>query len=320
MKGISNETKVGVLAAVAITMLIMGYNFLKGENVFTSTNRFFAEYTKLDGLIESNPVLIKGYKVGHVSDISMDRSTLIMTVWIKIPDDIKVPANSTMKIVNNDMLGSKAIELILGDTASLAKDEDQLNADQDQGIAQAVSEVINPLTSSLGKTLVTIDSAVSKADLETTLKDASLALKSFKETADKLNRLLDGKDAEIDAILKNVQQTTKDLKGLSPKIDAILSDIDQTSKELSEVEFKALANQIRDLTGELKKTTTSINNSDGSLGLMVNDKTLYQDLDATILKLNQLITDIEKYPKRYFGFTSRQVKKAEEQKAEDQGN
>ncbi len=312
---ISKETKVGVLAAFAITVLIIGYNFLKGENVFTSTKEYFGKYEKIEGLFASNPVLINGYKVGSVSSVSMDNKTLELTVGIRLPGDIKIPSNSVMKIVNNDMIGSKAVEIIFGDSKDMAKDGAFLEASQDQGIAQAVSDVLTPLTQRVNSVLGNIDTAVAGADLTTTLKDASLALKAFKETADKLNSLLDGKDSQIEAILTNVQTTTKSLTGLTPKIDGIIADIDKSTSELSEVEFKLLATKIQNLAGELEKTTGAINNSEGSLGLLVNDKKMYNDLDATILKLKSLIEDIEKYPKRYFSLTNRQAKKAEEAKA-----
>jgi phospholipid/cholesterol/gamma-HCH transport system substrate-binding protein len=159
-----------------------------------------------------------------------------------------------------------------------------------------------------------IDTAIAGADLESTLKDASLALRSFKETADKLNNLLNGKDVQISAILDNVQSTTEGLNGLSPKIDGILNEIDATSKELSAIEFEALAIQVKNLAGELEKTTTAINSKEGTLGMLVNDKELYTKLDGTVVKLKALLEDIEKYPRRYTGITERQRKKGDEAK------
>jgi phospholipid/cholesterol/gamma-HCH transport system substrate-binding protein len=247
----------------------------------------------------------------------MNRATLELTVGITVGDDIKVPKNSIMKIVNNDMIGSKAVELIFGDDSTeFAKTGDFLKAEQDQGIAQAVSGVLEPLTQSVRSVLGNIDTAIAGADLETTLRDASLALKSFKETADKLNNLLNGKDAEIAAILGNVKETTVGLKGLTPKIDGILNEIDATSKELSAIEFKALATQVKKLATELEKTTAAVNSKDGTLGMLVNDKELYNNLDMTVAKLKALIEDIEKYPRRYTGITERQRKKGDEAKEE----
>jgi len=314
---ISKETKVGILSAFAITVLVIGYNFMRGEDLFTSSNEYFGKYEQIEGLFKSNPVLINGYKVGSVTSIEMNRATLELTVGITVGDDIKVPKNSVMKIVNNDMIGSKAVELIFGDDSTeFAQNGDFLIAQQDQGIAQAVSGVLEPLTKSVSSVLGNIDTAIAGADLGTTLRDASLALKSFKETADKLNNLLNGKDEEIDAILGNVKETTVGLKGLTPRIDGILNEIDATSKELSNVEFKALADQVKNLATELEKTTAAVNSKDGTLGMLVNDKELYNNLDVTVVKLKALLEDIKKYPRRYTGVTERQRKKGDKAKEE----
>ena len=309
---ISKELKVGVLAAAAISILAFGYNFMKGQDLFTSTNEYFGKYDRIEGLFKSNPVLINGYTVGSVTSIDMNRETLELTVGITVGNDIKIPKNSIMKIVNNDMIGSKAIELIFGDdSTAYAQTGDYLIAEQDQGIAQAVSGVLEPLTKSINSVLGNIDTAIAGADLAGTLKDASLALKSFKETADKLNNLLNGKDAEIEAILNNVKVTTEGLTGLSPQIDEILSEIKGTSSRLSAIEFEALSTQVKSLAGELEKTAAAINGKEGTLGMLVNDKKMYNDLDGTITKLKALLGDIEKYPRRYTGITERQRKKGD---------
>ena len=313
---LKKEFKVGLLAAIAIAILAFGYNYMKGQDFFTSTNDYFGKYEKIDGLFKSNPVIIRGYKVGSVSSIEMNRETLELTVGITIPNDIKIPKNSAMKIVNNDMIGSKAVEIIFGDSKELAVTGEYLEAQQDQGIAQAVSGVLEPLTKSVNSVLGNIDTAIAGADLETTLRDASLALKSFKETADKLNKLLDGKDVQIESILANVETTTNGLRGLTPKIDGILTQIDEMTKELSAVDFESLAGQVKNLATELESTTKAVNSKDGTLGMLVNDKDLYNELDGTVVKLKALLEDIEKYPRRYTGVTERQRKKGDEAKAE----
>ena len=315
---ISKETKVGILAAFAITALAIGYNYLQGKKLFSANNVYYGEYERIEGLIESNPVMINGHKVGSVKDIDMDYSTRVITVAIQVPSEIKIPRNSTMKIYNLDVIGSKAVEIIFGDTSALAEDGTYLKAEQDQGIEESITEVLAPLSKSVNHVLTEIDSAVAGADLESTLKDASIALRSFKETADKLNKLLDGKDEQLDEIINNVASTTADLKGISPKIDDIVSSIDSTASQLAAVDYKSLSIQIQTLVEELKETTEAINQQEGSLGMMVKDKSMYNKLDSTMASLNILLKDIEAYPKRYFGLTNRQAKKANKQRDKDQ--
>jgi phospholipid/cholesterol/gamma-HCH transport system substrate-binding protein len=306
---ISKESKVGVLVAIAIAILAIGYNFMKGEDIFTSSNEYYGKYKKIEGLFKSNPVLINGYKVGSVSSVQMNNETLELTVGVIVSEDIKIPKNSIMKIVNNDMIGSKAVEIIFGDSKEVAKNGDFFTAQQDQGIAQAVSGVLTPITQSVNSVLGNMDTAIAGVDLRGTLRDASLALRSFKETADKLNKLLDGKDAQITNILNDVEKTTSGLGGLTPKIDTILLELDKTAKDLNQIEFNQLASQINTLSEELSKTTVAINQKDGSLGMLVHDKSLYNHLDSMITQLKILLKDIEKYPRRYTGITERQRRK-----------
>lgn len=203
---ISKETKVGILVAIAITILAVGYNFMKGKDVFTTTNEYFGVYNQIEGLFKSNPVLINGYKVGSVSSVEMNKETLELTVGIAISEDIKIPKNSIMKIVNNDMIGSKAIEIIFGDSKEIAQNGDFFTSEQDKGIAQAVSGVLSPLSERVNSVLGSMDTAISGVDIQGTLIDASKALRSFKETADKLNKLLDGKEEKINGILSNIER------------------------------------------------------------------------------------------------------------------
>lgn len=306
---ISKESKVGVLVAIAIAILAVGYNFMKGEDIFTTSNEYYGKYKKIEGLFKSNPVLINGYKVGSVSSVQMNNETLELTVGVIVSEDIKIPKNSIMKIVNNDMIGSKAVEIIFGNSKEIAQNGDFFIAQQDQGIAQAVSGVLTPITQSVNSVLGNMDTAIAGVDLRGTLRDASLALRSFKETADKLNKLLDGKDVQIANILNDVEKTTSGLGGLTPKIDTILLELDKTSKDLNQIEFNQLASQINTLSEELSKTTMAINQKDGSLGMLVHDKSLYNHLDSTIAQLKLLLKDIEKYPRRYTGLTERQRRK-----------
>ena len=306
---ISKESKVGVLVAIAIAILAVGYNFMKGEDIFTTSNEYYGKYKKIERLFKSNPVLINGYKVGSVSSVQMNNETLELTVGVIVSEDIKIPKNSIMKIVNNDMIGSKAVEIIFGNSKEIAQNGDFFIAQQDQGIAQAVSGVLTPITQSVNSVLGNMDTAIAGVDLRGTLRDASLALRSFKETADKLNKLLDGKDVQIANILNDVEKTTSGLGGLTPKIDTILLELDKTSKDLNQIEFSQLASQINTLSEELSKTTMAINQKDGSLGMLVHDKSLYNHLDSTIAQLKLLLKDIEKYPRRYTGLTERQRRK-----------
>ena len=112
---ISKEVKVGIVTTLAIGCFIYGFNFLKGRNLFSSQRTFYAVYSNIDGLVEANPLMINGFKVGAVGKIVLANDTSgKVIVALLLDDDVKVPKNSIAKVVSSDLLGSKAVQLILG--------------------------------------------------------------------------------------------------------------------------------------------------------------------------------------------------------------
>lgn len=313
---ISKETKVGVFAGIAITILVLGYNFLKGKDLFTTTNKYFAIYKNIDGLIVSNPVLVNGYRVGQVTDVEMDKNTLLLTVTVRIPEHIKIPVGSQLKITNSDLIGSKAMDIVFSQNSEYAKSGDTLVAIQDPGLAQAISGVLTPLTTRVNSILGGLDTAINQSDITGAIDNASLALHSFKETADKLNVILAGKDVQIKAILDNLQSTSADIKGISPKIDKMVNDLSKTTADLAKVDMAAMLTKINALVAELNTVSHSLNQKEGTLGLLINDKETHIKLNNAIQQFKALMEDIEKYPRRYTGFTERQRKKGDEAKSE----
>ncbi len=311
---LSNETKVGILSAAAITILILGFNFLKGENVFTRENEYVAVYKQVDGLFPSNPVVINGYKVGQVSEVKMDNKSLNLYVIIKVPNDIKVPRNTIAKIINNDLLGSKAVELIMGDSGVLAKDGDTLVSTKDPGMAQAISSILAPLNEKVNSILGGLEPALEGDKLGKAILTLTQTLEEYKNTAGKLNQMLSDNDEKVASVLANLENTTRDLKKSSPKIDSILNDLQLTSHQLAKAEIKQTVDKVNVAVAELSALLLKVNSGEGSLGKLVKDDSVYKNINQAALQLDQLLKDIEKYPRRYTGITERQRKKGDKEK------
>lgn len=316
---ISNETKVGVIAAFAIVILILGFNFLKGESIFSRNNTYYAVYDEVDGLFRSNPVVLNGYKVGHVSSVTMDHESLRLIVGIQVPSTIKIPKNTTLKITNNDLLGSKAVEVIMGESDKYAVSGDTLVSKKDKGMAQALTSVLSPLSEKVNDVLGDIDTALTDVSLNSTLADLSDALSAFKLTALKLNKVLDGKSDKLDAILNNLQGITGDLRGSTPKINSIVARLDTTSMELAKLDLDGLTTELTSTIEEIKGTLTAIQDGQGTLGKLATDDQLWRDLNKTVTDLDSLVNDVIKYPRRYTGFTEKARKKGDKQKEFNEG-
>ncbi len=320
---VSNETKVGLIAAFAITVLILGFNFLKGESLFSKNNTYYAVYDKVDGLFRSNPVVFHGVSVGTVTSVEMDYASRQVIVSVQVPKELEIPRNTTLKITNNDLLGSKAIEIMIPhDTLALpvlAATGDTLISKKDAGMAQALTSVLSPLSESINNVLGNVDAAISDVSLNSTLQDLSEALASFKTTAVKMNSLLDGKDVQVASILGNIEGMTKDLKASTPKINEIVSSLDETTKEIAALDLKSLTTELNATIAELRNTLSSIQAGKGTLGKMATDDALWNQLNKTTHDLDSLLNDIIMYPRRYTGITEKQRKKGDQQKEVKEG-
>lgn len=308
---ISNETKVGTLAAISIVILILGYNFLKGENLFTRYQIFYAVFKDVDGLLVNNPVVIHGYKVGHVSEVEFNNQTLELYVEIKVDNTVKVPENSIIKIINKDMIGTKAVELIIGDALMLAKNGDTLESQKDPAMAKAISNILTPLNDKVSSVLNSLDSATNAGQLNQTIADLSATLRSFKRTSDELTTTLEGKGPQLRSILANVQSSTEDLKKTTPKLDETITKLNKASGKIAELDLASSVQKINQTAEELNTLIEGINKGQGSLGQLAINKELYDNLNKASVQLDVLLKDIEKNPRRYTGITERQRKKGD---------
>jgi len=314
---ISNETKVGILTTVSLTILILGYNFMKGENLLTSYNRYYAAYEDVEGLIKSNPVMINGYKVGQVSDLSMDTKSLKLLVEIKVPNKIKVSKDAIIKIVNTDLIGSKGIMILMGTSKIAAKTGDTLASDRDEGMAKAMSKLISPLSEKINLLLTQINSQIDGGQIKNTLQSLNKTLTTMDVAIKALETMITSKDGQIDQFLTNINGMSADLKKATPKVNSILSNLSTTTEDLKKIELEKTINQLKTTLAEVSKTFEGINKGQGTLGKLATDDELYKKLNATLESVKKLSDDLEKYPSRYTGITKGQRKKAEKEKEKD---
>ncbi len=311
---ISNETKVGALTTISIIILILGYNFMKGENLFTSYNRYYAEYDDVELLFKSNPVMINGYKIGQVSDVQMDQKSLKLLVEIKVPNTIKVSKDAIIKIINTDLIGSKGVQIIMGKSHEIAKTGDTLSSDKDQGMAKAMTKLIAPLSEKINTLLTELNSQLGENRIKNTLQNLDKTLTTADNSIKKMEALLESKNSKIDGILSNVNTVSYDLKSSTPKINAILTNFEQTSAELNKMELEATVKLLKKTLTEMSLTIDNINKGNGSLGQLATNDELYKKFNTTLESFKKLAVDIEKYPSRYTGITKSQRKKAEKAK------
>lgn len=305
---IKNETKVGILAAFAIALLIIGYNFLKGNSIFSSETTLFARYTRVDGLTVSKPVLINGYQIGRVAKLQLEPGgTILATLSINSKYDI--PENSVARLEGTDLLGSKAIVMSLGNSKKIAEDGFTLNANVEKGLMEQVQPVQKKAELIVGKMdsiLSSVNSILNpnfQKNVDKSFNSIAGTLASLETTSKKVDGLVGSESARIEAIFKNVEGITANLNNNNKKISDILTNINTVTDKFAAANFKQTLDNANNAIADLQGVISGIKDGKGSLGLLLNDDKMYNNLNSASKNLDELMIDLKANPKRYVHFS-----------------
>lgn len=305
---ISNETKVGILAAIAIAIFIVGYNFLKGNDIFTSENEFYAKYDKVDGLAISKPVLVNGYQIGRVSALALQPNGQILAQF-KINPKYLVPDNTIARLESTDLLGSKAVIFDLGNSLKYAIDGDTLNANVQQNIMEQVEPVQKKAQVIIAKldSLLSSVNTILNPDFQKNVNRSFASIAKTLETLELTSKTVDGavsiQAKRIDNILANAESISSNLKNNNEKITAIMNNMNNFTDQLAKANFKETLDNANKAVADLQATVAKINNGAGSLGMLLNDEKLYNNLNNAAANLDKLMIDLQANPKRYVSFS-----------------
>ncbi len=303
MLKVSNETKVGALTAISIVLLILGFNYLKGKNLFSKANtEIYAVFQKVDGLSISNPVTINGLQIGKIYEMrERSRSLNGIVVTINLIKDIDIPSNSFAS-VNRDLLGGATVAITLGDSKDLMKNGDTLLTQNVMGLIDEVRSSINPTLSVVNGTVKSLDSLLrvigTYFDPATKNNFHTIVANLTKSSAD-LQKLMDAQSGALAQSLNNVNSITGNLAKNNDKITASLDNLQKATGKIANAKIDETLASLQGTMNELKGIAAKANSKDGSLGLLLNDPKLYKNLESTTYKLNILLDDFRTHPKRY---------------------
>ncbi|MEO6582781.1 MAG: MlaD family protein [Ferruginibacter sp.] len=305
---VSNETKVGAIAVVAITFLILGFNFLKGKRLFTESTMLYGIYGNVQGLANSNPILINGLQVGTVYKISTDKDMRRITVELNITKNINIPQNS-IALIKPNPIGTTSVEIKLGDAIANLKNKDTIYTEANAGIFNDVLKKINPVLYEVTRAVGSIDSLLinvngvidprAKYNIGNSLENLNKLTAAMINTTASLNTLLNTQTGALAKSLNNVSAITGNLATQNQKINSVVSNLDNATAKLAALDLQKTLNTLDATINDLKSLTAKFNDKNGSLGLMLNDPSLYKNLASTGNKLNLLLDDIRTNPKRY---------------------
>lgn len=305
---VSNETKIGALTAIAITVLILGYNFLRGNDILSREQRFYSIYSHVDGLNISKPVLVNGFQIGRVSDMKLLASGRTV-VEFKINKDYPIPENSVARLMSTDLLGNKAIEFELGNSAVYAENKDTLKANVERSLAETVQPVQKKAENIIAKmdslltSVNTILNPSFQKNVDRSFKSIATTLETIEKTTKKVDGLVGTEGGRIGKIMSNFESISNNFRNNNQRITHIVSNFDQISSQVAKVNVQETLNNANKAIADLQSAINKINNGKGSISLLLNDDKLYNNLNNSAANLDNLMKDLKANPKRYVSFS-----------------
>lgn len=289
---ISKEVKVGLFMVVSLVLLYVGFNYLKGIDFFSATKKYYAVYTNVDKLMPSNQVYINGYAVGRVSRIQYQQQINKVLVEMEISSDI-VLGDSTVALLNGDILGTKFIQLDVGSIANPLKPKDTLRSEVARGIADFLSEPVADLQTTLRKLNRILDNLGSNSEqLDEIFND-------FKATPKLLNRTLSNTNDKIDSLTYNLNLVTRNVNSALSELKPTLSNFRTFSDSLKSVEVNTTLTKAQQALTKLNETLTRMNKGDNTMSKLMTEDTLYVNLNKLLLSLDTLAKHFNENPKHF---------------------
>ena len=299
---ISNETKVGALTAVSITLLILGFNFLKGKNVFKKKATMYVTFSKVEGLNIGDAIKINGLRVGAVEGLEeKDANLSKIVVAYHLTRSINIPLDSYGKIEATP-LGSTAIVITLGNGKEFLKDGDTLKGIDSKGLMEDLKQTLAPTIENINRTLASLDTtiqSIGKTFNDDSRQNISIILNELAGTTAKLNDLLEPGKGSLAQSLDNVNSFSGNLKKNNDSITAAINNLTIASRNIASLELAGTVQSLESAIGNLNGILSDIKSGRGSIGKLAKDEQLYKNLNSTANSLNILLQDLRLHPKRY---------------------
>lgn len=304
----SKEARIGLLVASSILIFFAGFYFLKGANIFSGENEYYVYYDNVQGLQPSSPVQIKGMAVGRVSEITLNGGTQVK-VTIAVNKETTIPEGTVAKLTAVDLLGTKAISLEPGNSTKPAADESTLAGEIEGGIIDALSMEITPLLRDMRHAVGTLDSVLvsvngvldvqSSRNLKNAIANLDVTMSNFSQLSNRLNQ----ESGQLQGVIRNANSITANLASNNERITRIIDNAATVTDQLSAAQIDKTMQEFQTAANNLTAVLNKVNSKEGSLGLLVNDPNMYNNLNASLTTLNTLMADVQAHPTRYINLT-----------------
>ena len=285
----TRELWIGLLGIAAIVIVYLLINFFKGINIFSNGEKYYVKFSNIGEIVNTSPVFINGYKVGHVSNVIYNfNNPNEVFVEMHLDNQLQMPEGS-VALINTKLLGSSTISLALGNSSTMLQPGDTIEGRMSTGAMDEAGEMIPKITAMLPKLdsiLVSLNSTLANPALNSSLNNIEDLTAELNTTAKLLNNVL-----------------ANDIPVAAGKLVEIEDDLLKMSSQLSEVDFNRLIGSLEVSLNNIQNITTALDNGEGTAGMLLKDSTLYNKLNNTAEAATLLLEDLKANPKRYVHFS-----------------
>ncbi len=294
----SKEFKVGLIALIAGALMYYGFNFLKGKDFFSPTNKYYAIYNKVDGLNKSNPIIINGLTVGRVGKIRLLQSEEnLILVELNIDDAIVLGDSTIASLSNTDFLGSKGVILTVNSLERPLAPGDTLISIVDKGLEDILASA-EPVANNLNTTITRVNEIL--IGLKGSGETINTTLNELKKTTISVNEIIGQNQNKLAQIMNQTSYLIQNLNNKLDGLDPVLTKTEGLLDSLSNLQINETLATIRTAVNGLNETVASITNEEGTLGKLISNDSLYNSINQTMSDLDQLIIHMDQYPKHFF--------------------
>ena len=295
---IRKEIKIGIFAIVVLAATFLTIDFLKGNDIFGKSHTFYAKYADIEGIAESTPVFVKGYRAGSVTSLKYGKSDGLYTARVSISDEYDIPKDSYLEIYSSDILGSRSIRVIMGNSDKMASDGDTLGSRIEADPLSAIVSGIVPLENSLHSLIGNFDKAVVSINsiLDGGLReDISMISADLRKSAANISDITAGIESQgprIDSIIHSINDIAANFANTAESLDRTVKNAEAITVSLKEADLKNAVLNLRDLLEKASDPSSSI-------GKLLTTDSLHNAVNSLATDLDTLVKRIERDPKKY---------------------
>ena len=299
----NKETKIGLVAVAIIALFIWGYNFLKGKNILSSTNTYYAVYNNINGLEEASPVNLSGFKIGVVDAIKFHKQYQDkVVIQFSLNKKFNLPKGSKAIIYSASLIGDIAVKLELANSAVYYNDGDTVIGELEKDMFSSLSDELIPVKNKIENLVESIDEILLVFD-EKQKANIQNSLNNIDKITTEMNDLVSSDASKLNVILNNVESISTNLKNNNKQISNILENFSNISDSIDQANIKETILNANKTLAEFSEISKKINSGEGTIGMLINNDSLYNNLNYLAADLDSLVIDLNENPKRYVHFS-----------------